>query len=210
MGYPRDRLMKLKSLLPAALMAVAVPGVAAAQDEAPAGPPAWVKVCNPTPVDGQNFCVTIQEIKAETGQFIASAAIREISGEAKKSFVVAVPLGMMIAPGMRAQIDNNQQYELSYGVCLRNACYGEVEIDDEFVSAMKRGSQLALVTVNTDGKPVSFPMTLVGFTAAYDGEGIKPEGIQQRQEDLNKALQDRAIKAREKLKEQQMKEGAGN
>ncbi|WP_421723710.1 invasion associated locus B family protein [Bauldia sp.] len=200
---------KWKRLLPAALVAVAAPLGVQAQ-EAPAGQPAWVKICSPTPVGGQNFCVTIQEIKAETGQFIASAAIREISGEESKSLVVAVPVGMMIQPGLRAQIDNNEQTELQYGVCLRNACYAELEVGTDFIDGLKRGGQLSLITVNTDGNPVTFPMTLVGFTAAYEGEGIEPEGIQQRQDDLNRALQERALEAREKLREQQLKEGATN
>ncbi|MCP4382193.1 MAG: invasion associated locus B family protein [Hyphomicrobiales bacterium] len=194
------------------MVAVAIPfGGATAQDEAPAGQSAWVKACNPTPVEGQNFCVTVQEIRAETGQFIASAMIREILGDKKESsLVVVVPLGMMMRPGLRAQIDTSPQQEMAYDVCLANGCYSSLDVDDSFIDALKKGSQLSVITVNTEGKPVSFPMTLVGFTAAYDGEGMKPEGIQQRQEDLNKALQDRAKAAREKLKEQQLKEGTGN
>ena len=168
----------------------------------------WAKICNKNPNDGKELCLTIQEVTAETGQFIASATVREITGEDKKSFVVAVPPGMLLQPGMRAQVDNGKQYEVTYGICFPNACYGELEVNADFVASMKKGGQLIITAMNAQAKPVSFPMTLAGFTKAYEGEGLNPTGLAKRQEDLTKALQDRAAKAREKLKEQQAKEGA--
>ena len=148
------------------------------------------------------------DLKAPWRRVTMIDLVREVTGEDKKSFVVAVPPGMLLQPGMRAQIDNGKQYELSYGVCFPNACYGELEVDSDFVNSMKKGGQLIIIAMNAQAKPVSFPLTLTGFTKAYDSEGLNPAGLAQRQEDLTKALQDRAAKAREKLKEQQAKEGA--
>ncbi|MEP5514588.1 MAG: invasion associated locus B family protein [Bauldia litoralis] len=203
---------KWQRMLPVVLLAIAAPTGAAAQEEPeqPTGPTPdapWAKICNKNPADDKELCLTIQEVTAETGQFIASATVREITGDAKKSFVVAVPPGMLIQPGLRAQVDQGKQYEMAYGICFPNACYGELEVDGEFVAAMKRGGQLIITAMNSQAKPVSFPMTLAGFTKAYDSEGLNPAGLAKRQEDLTKALQDRAAAAREKLKEQQAKEG---
>ena len=197
-------------LLPVVVFAIGAPIGAAAQEEpqrlpGPTPDAPWAKICNKNPSDGKELCLTIQEVTADNGQFIASATVREVTGEDKKSFVVAVPPGMLLQPGMRAQIDNGKQYELSYGVCFPNA---ELEVDSDFVNSMKKGGQLIIIAMNAQAKPVSFPLTLTGFTKAYDSEGLNPAGLAQRQEDLTKALQDRAAKAREKLKEQQAKEGA--
>ena len=56
---------------------------------------------------------------------------------------------------------------------------------------------------------VPFPMSLAGFTKTFDSKGLDAKAAQQRQDDLNKALQARAEEARKKLIQQQQKEGGG-
>jgi invasion protein IalB len=173
----------------------------------PGGQPAWVKLCNTDPASKKELCLTLQELRAETGQFIASATLRQMTGDDKISFIAAVPPGMLIQPGLRVQIDTGKQYPVKYGICYPNACYGELEVDADFVGALRKGKQLVLTTLNQQAKGVAFPMTLSGFGKAYDGKGLDAAGQAQRQDDLNKALQARAEEARKKLIQQQQKEG---
>lgn len=215
MAYLRIDSGTLSRCMTIAVVAMGIPLTAAAQEEpAPAavpGPTAeepWAKICNTNPSDGKELCLTLQEVTAETGQFIASATVRAVTGEDKKSFVIAVPPGMLLQPGLRAQVDNGEQQSVQYGVCFPNACYAELEISDDFIASLKRGNELIITAMNAQAKPVSFPMSLKGFTKAYDSAGLDPQGLQQRQQDLTKALQDRAAKAREKLREQQQLEEA--
>ncbi len=170
------------------------------------GQPAWVKLCNTDPATKQELCLVIQELRAETGQFIASSTLREVTGSDKISFIAAVPPGMLLQPGLRAQVDTGKQYPIKYGICNPNACYGELDIDADFIAQMRKGKQLILTTLNQAAKGVSFPMTLSGFSKAYDGKGLDTQGQAQRADDLNKALQARAEEARKKLIEQQQKE----
>jgi invasion protein IalB len=195
-------------VLPAAALAIVAPLPAAAQNAAaaPVAEP-WTKLCNTDAATKKELCLVIQELKADTGQFIASATIRQVTGEEKISFIAAVPPGMLLQPGLRAQIDDGKQYEIKYGICFPNACYGELEVNAEFVEALKAGSKLTITTVTPQAKGVTFPMTLVGFTKAYDGEGLDAAAAKARQDELNKALQLRAEEARKKLIEQQQKEG---
>ncbi len=172
--------------------------------------PSWAKLCNADPTTGKQLCLTIQEIRADTGQFIASATVRTIEGDAKKSLITAVPPGMLLQPGLRIQIDDGEQREVKYGICFPNACYGELEINDEFITALKGGGKLTLTTLNQQAKPVNFPMTLAGFTKAYDGSGLDTAAQQQRETDLANALARRAESARQKLIEQQQKESGAN
>jgi invasion protein IalB len=201
---------KWQRLAPVAALAVSLPMAAVAQDapEAPAIPTAqWAKICNKNPNnEQQKLCLTMQEVKAETGQFIASAAIREMTGVDKRSFVVAVPPGMMIQPGLTVKVDEGAETKVPFGICLPNACYGELEVNTDFVASMKKGGQLTITVMNAQAKPVSFPITLAGFTKAYDGEGLDPSAMAKRQDELNKALQQRIAEERKRLKQQQ--EGA--
>jgi invasion protein IalB len=201
----------LRTWLALAVVAVGAPAVASAQDAAAPTPEApWAKLCNADPATGKELCLTIQEIRADTGQFIASATVRTIDGDAKKSLITAVPPGMLLQPGLRVQIDDGEQQEVKYGICFPNACYGELEINDDFIGKLKAGGKLTLTTLNQQAKPVNFPMTLSGFTKAYDGKGLDQAAQQARQSDLQDALARRAETARQKLIEQQQKESGAN
>jgi len=194
---------------PAAAPAPAPPAApAAAAPAAPdqGGTPAWVKICSTDETTKKELCLVIQELHADSGQFIASTTIKGVTGEDKMSLITAVPPGMLIQPGLRVQIDTGKQYEVTYGICFPNACYGELTIDQDFIAAMAKGKQIVVTTVSQQRKFVTFPMTLAGFKKVYDSKGLDAKAAEQRQDDLNKALQARAEEARKKLIEQQQKE----
>nr|WP_306266775.1 invasion associated locus B family protein [Pararhizobium sp. IMCC3301] len=191
----------------AAVLAVGFGGAAHAQENTPAET-AWVKVCNKDPNSEKDVCLTTQEIRADTGQFLASVAVREIGGNEKQSLVIAVPPGMLIQPGLRLQVDKNKQKEIKYGICFPNACYAELPIDPAVVAEMKRGNELILTTLNQQAKAINFKLTLVGFTASYDGSPIDPAQLKVQQEKLREELQQKAEAARQRLIEQQQKPAA--
>lgn len=196
---------------PAALAAALLfPSAAWAQDAAPDDQSQWVKICSEDPGNNKRLCLVTQELHADTGQFIASATLRRYEGEQKSTFIAAVPPGMLIQPGLRAQIDDGKQYEVKYSICFPNACYADIEINDDFISALKAGGQLTITTLNQQGKGISFPLTLAGFTKTYDGEGVDPTAGRAQLEDLTKSLREHADEARQKLIEQQQKSGGTN
>lgn len=190
----------------AGLITLGCVSVAAAQTpEAGSEESAWVKVCNVNPQTKKNMCLVTQELRTETGQFLASVAIREIEGEDRKTLLIAVPPGMLIQPGLRVQVDGGKQEQAKYGICFPNACYAELVINADFIAGMKRGTKLVLTTLNQQAKAVGFDLTLIGFTKIYDGEAVDPKELAQKQEQLQKELQKRAEEARQKLIDQQKK-----
>lgn len=186
--------------------AIAVAGtssVSAQQAQQPES--AWVKVCNTDPSTKKEVCLITQELRTDKGQFLASVAIREISGEERKVLLSAVPLGMLIQPGLRIQIDGGKQQQARYSICFPNACYAEMVVDAAFVKQLKAGGMLKMATLNQQGKPVNFNMSLSGFTATYDGDGLDPQALQQKQQELQEELNRKAQAARERLIEEQRK-----
>ena len=196
--------------LPALALAMIMAPLAAMAQDAPAATDkpsnGWVKVCNTDPASKKELCLVIQELRADTGQFIASATLRQFTGDTAINFIAAVPPGMLIQPGIQAVIDNGKPYEIKYGICFPNACYGELKVDDAFVSALKSGGQLVIKTLNQQAKAVTFPISLNGFTKTYESKGLDAAAAKAKQDELNKALQARAEEARKKLIEQQKKE----
>ena len=90
----------------------------ATQPAAPAEPPAgelplnyspWTKLCGKENEAGsKEVCLTVKEARLESGEFMASAALIEPSGEPKKILRIMVPLGMQLQVGTRMLIDRGQ------------------------------------------------------------------------------------------------------
>ncbi|WP_349360606.1 invasion associated locus B family protein [Stappia sp.] len=187
----------------AAAMSIAAATGASAQTVEPSADTPWVKICNTDPQSNKEICIVTQELRTDTGQFLASVAVRETVGEARKTLLLAVPPGMLIQPGLRVQVDGGKQSEAKYSICFPNACYSELVIDEGFVNSMKAGANLVLTTLNQQAKQVPFQLTLTGFTKVYDGDPIDAAALQQRQQQLQSELQKRAEEARQKLIERQ-------
>lgn len=215
-------LVRVPHLAAAALiMALSAPA-AFAQDAAPADAPAakapaaaanaappvspWIKECGQDPQSKKKLCITSQELRAETNQFIASLQIRQLEGEPKIALTAVVLTGQLIQPGLRVQVDQNKPAELKYVVCEPSVCYAQAEIDAAFISSMKKGSKVVAISLNPQGKPMVFPFSLAGFTKVVDGEGLDRAAGKARRDALQDQLQKNAEENRKKLIEQQNKE----
>ena len=92
-----------------------------------------------------NICLTHHErLDGNTGMVLVSAAVRQVEGQDKQHFMVMVPLGMLLQPGMRATLypkdlwDKAQKNEkvdesklkglkLGYTLCHPAGCTAEME-----------------------------------------------------------------------------------
>jgi len=191
--------MRLASMLAglALAAAVAVPSGPAAAQDGEDNP--WVKICNTDPNAQKEVCLISQELRTDSGQFLSSVAIRETPGEQRRSLLVVVPVGMLIQPGVQLQVDGAQPETARYTICLSNACWAELPIDGGYINKLKAGGKLQITAVNQQARPVRFDMTLIGFTAAYESEGLSPQAMQARQQDLQRQLEQRAQEARDRL-----------
>ena len=191
-----------------ALGAMAGPAAAQQAETAPAQADAaslgsWIKLCAPDQAnENQEVCLVTQEVRTDTGEFLASVSVQETqTAEGKRLIRAAVPLGTLIQPGIRLQIDEGQQVAGKYVICLPNACYAEMEIDDAFVNSLKAGNNLVVLVINNQGKAVGIGLTLIGFTKTWDGPPVPMEELAQQRQKLQDELQKRAEEARQKLLE---------
>ena len=119
---------------PAAQPNAAAAGVPAATpgNTTPAisGPqPDWVKLCQPDPQTKKDICQTSRDLRAETGQTLASVAVRE-DKSGKRVLIMAIPPGMQIQPGVRVVVDQQQPITAKFSVCFPNVCLVEAEATD--------------------------------------------------------------------------------
>ena len=176
---------------------------AAAPAQKGAAPPAgaqsaWVKLCEKANAvtkdkDGKDekkeisICLTHHErLDGNSGMVLVSAAVRQIDGQDKQHFMVMVPLGMLIQPGMRASFYPKDQWELvqknekidetklkgiklGFTLCHPAGCTAEVEATPELINDLRTMGGLVVFAINAGGQPVGFPVPLVGFEQAYTG-----------------------------------------
>lgn len=179
----------------------AAPAADQAAGAAASGAPAndWIKLCGEDKTAKKQICFVQRELRTDGGQFLASAGVRSVDGEARRILLLQTPVGMLIQPGMRVQIDNGKQDAAKYTICFPNACFAELPVNDAYVASMKKGNDLVLTTLNQQAKAVTFKLSLKGFTSAFDGPAIDTAALQRQQEQLQSELQRKAKEAQQKL-----------
>ena len=170
----------------------------------PSAQTAWVKLCEKATAqvkgkDGKeekkdlNICLTHHErLDGNTGMVLVSAALRQIDGQDKKHFMVMVPLGMLIQPGMKAtvfpknlweKVQKNEKLDkadesklkglqLGYTLCHAAGCTAEMEATPELITDLKSNGGLMVFAIAASGAPIAFPVPLGGFEQALAGQPI--------------------------------------
>jgi invasion protein IalB len=194
--------------IPAAAQQAAAPA-AAAPEAGATTLPIWVKTCDVDKATKKEICLITQELRADSGTFIASAAIVRVTGDKKYSLRVTVPNGLILKPGVKAQIDTGTSVSLIYLICELHACLAGADIDDTFIESMKTGKTFGLTGYNQQAKPVNFAMPLSGFAGALAGKALDPEGFKKLQDARIEAFKAKAEQARDAMLKAQRDQAGG-
>lgn len=165
----------------------------------------WTKFCLKGQEAGaKQVCFTGKDGRIESGQPVIAAVIIEPEGEPKKLLRVTLPLGMQLVHGTRIIVDSNAPLQGPYVICFQNGCMSDYEATPELIASMKKGQNLVVQAINSNGAPLTLPLPLAGeFAKAYDGPPTDPKQFEENQKKLQEELQKRAEEQRKKL------EGAG-
>jgi hypothetical protein len=75
-------------------------------------------------------------------------------------------------------------------------------VKDDFIPSLKKGQQIVVQAMNQQAKTIGFPVTLAGFTKAYDGAPLDPKMVADQQKKLQEELTRRAEEARKRYTDQ--------
>jgi invasion protein IalB len=196
---------------------------------------AWVKLCEKATAqvkgkDGKdekkdlNICLTHHErLDGNSGMVLVSAALRQIDGQDKPHFMVMVPLGMLIQPGMRAtvfpknlweKVQKNEKIEkadesklkglqLAYTLCHAAGCTAEMEATPELIGDLKTNGGIMVFAISAAGSPVAFPVPLTGFEQALAGQAVDPKKYGEARKALMMQIAQRQQQLAAELKKQQ-------
>jgi len=161
----------------------------------------WTKFCLKGQEAGaKQVCFTGKDGRIESGQPVIAAVIIEPEGEPKKILRVTLPLGMQLVHGTRIIVDSNAPQQSPYVICFQNGCMSDYEATPELIANMKKGQNLVVQAINSNGAPLTLPLPLAGeFAKAYDGPPTDPKQFEENQKKLQEELQKRAEEQRKKL-----------
>ena len=181
----------------------------AAEQPQPVPGTQWYKVCSK---QGDNeICNTQYTLIADTRQVITAVNLIDVKGKVNQKVVQAVvPTGRVIGAGVQMQIDSAKAQTMNYSVCFPDRCIAEAQLTDQMVSALKKGNNLTVTSVNFQRQPNPIKITLSGLGKAYDGQAAQQSDLAKRQQELNDALQKQADARRKKLQDAQAQAKAGS
>ena len=225
-----------KAAAPAPAAKAAAPAADAKAADAQ-GKSAWVKLCEKAQIphkgkDGKesveekNICLTHHErLDGNTGMVLVSAALRHVEGQDKEHFMIMVPLGMAIPPGVRAAVYTKEQWEkaakneqveekslkpmeLKYSLCHPAGCTAEMEATKEFVDSMKAGGGIMVLALNAAAQPIAFPVPLDGFAEAQTGAPVDNKAYAEARGQLMKQIRERQQAMVEQIRKEQAEQAA--
>jgi invasion protein IalB len=169
----------------------------------------WTKFCLKGQEAGaKQVCFTGKDGRIESGQPVIAAVIIAPEGEPKMILRVTLPLGMQLVHGTRVIVDGNPPAQSPYVICFQNGCMSDYEVTPELLANMKKGQNLVVQAINSNGAPLTLPLPLAEFAKAYDGPPTDPKVFEENQKKLQEELQKRAEEQRKKLEAAQPPGGA--
>jgi invasion protein IalB len=163
----------------------------------------WTKFClKGQEASAQQVCFTGKDGRMESGQPMVAAVLIEPAGDTKKILRVTLPLGVQLALGTRAIVDQGQPLTAPYIICFTNGCMADYEASGELIGKLKKGQVLTVQGISVQNQPISLPVPLTDFGKAYDGPPTDPKVFEDQQKKLQDDLQKRAEDARKKLESQ--------
>ncbi len=176
---------------------------------------AWVKLCEKVQVnkkgDKKQICITHHErLDGNTGMVLVSAAVRKVEGAKRESFMVMVPLGMALPPGVLVKIDDDKKpIKLKYAICHAGGCTAETPLTPEILAKLRKGKQMMVAAFNVLGQPIGFPVPLTGFAKAYAGKPVDMKKYAEARRKLMTFIRKRQIARMQKAREEAAKKKEG-
>lgn len=185
----------------------------AAPAAAPAAPPAatvvqvkpepsqanWIKICGEDQQSKKKICYTTRDFVSDQNQPVLAVAVYDVQGDPQKVVRFLLPLGFILAPGVRFAVDTGAAQPGKFAVCFPNGCFAEVGVKDDIIASMKKGATMAVSVQNQFGREVAFQVPLADFGKAFDGPPVDPAVLAAEQKRLQEQMQKQAEEMRKKM-----------
>ncbi len=157
-----------------AVAAMLVPAVVQAQDAtlAPGGPSSlqetyqdWRVVC--VQQEAQRRCAMSQQLAQQDGRRILALELSTDTGGETATGMLVLPFGLALDEGVTLTVDDAAPEGLRFRTCLPVGCLVPLTLTASALEQLRNGNALKIAAAASDtGQPVSFAISLGGFSAA--------------------------------------------
>jgi invasion protein IalB len=173
---------------PAGAPPVAGAPPAAAQQQTPLAYSPWIKLCDP---NNKARCNTMKEARLESSGMLAVAAMLiEAPDQQKKILQLFMPTRLLLPPGTRVTVDNNQPSAGPFIICTPEFCLSQHEVTEEFVNSLKTGQTMQIQALNEQQQTLTFLMPLADFAKAHDGPPTDPKVLEEQRKEAQKKMEE--------------------
>jgi len=141
---------------------------AAADPAAPRPDENWAVNCAG---EGQaKRCTILQNLVAQQGdvQQRLLTVLVQPDGNGGETLLLALPHGLFLPAGAQIQIDGGEPQKLVIQTSDQNGSYAGIALTPELLAALRKGNELKVSFLSALQQAAAVPVTLIGFSAAYD------------------------------------------
>lgn len=131
----------------------------------------WIVNCNPTKDGALMLCQMSQTFnEAKSKKRIMAISIRpQPTDKAKRPLMVlALPHGLHFPSGANFKVDDQPAVPVVLQTSDPNGVYSATPLGPKTIAAMKKGNVVTITMFAAANKPLAIPVSLVGFTAAFN------------------------------------------
>lgn len=133
-----------------------------------AGGANWVVNCGETTQNAKAQCRMAQNIVVEkSGQRLLTVIVESKGASQQPALVLALPHGLFLPAGASIQVDEGEALALPVQTSDAQGAYAGTALSANIVEALKKGGTLKVTFQTAQRQPVTVPVTLIGFSAAY-------------------------------------------
>lgn len=138
----------------------------------------WKMRCirNDTKDEADDLCQSYQLLYEASGNPVAEFTLYRLpeGSPATAGATVVVPLGTLLPAELKMRVDDGPAKSYAYSFCTAIGCVSRIGLTAEEVAALKAGSQatLTIVPAQAPDQSVDIPVSLKGFTAAYEDASV--------------------------------------
>ena len=129
----------------------------------------WGRKCETPKGLDQELCFIFQNLSIkESGKRVMHITAGYLPKQDKPAMVFTLPLGVALRPGIRVKVDESEPMNVGYNICLNTGCRAGMELTEKTITLLKQGSKVVITFVSPQGKGLNVPVSLKGFTDAFD------------------------------------------
>lgn len=137
----------------------------------------WQMQCLELP-DTEDFCQMYQPLTGPDGGTVAEARIFRLpeGGQAVAGGAIIAPLETLLTQRLTMSVDGGAPRRYEFAFCTVEGCVARIGFTQAEVDAFRAGAvaDVTIVPAMAPDQVVTVPMSLTGFTAAYDEVSVAP------------------------------------